>query len=286
MRAKQVTFFIFFNELAYYTEIQHAVNLEEKNLQQLEKRLLQRLRTASKQYGLIADGDRILVGLSGGKDSLCLLRLLALQSRIHQPSFTVEAVHVRMKEVQYESTPNYLESFCQELGVPFTVLTATLTHSDSSSNPERHPEGSSSPTHHRNKPICFLCSWNRRKQFFNFAQENGFNKIALGHHQDDILHTALMNLTFAGHFSTMPARLTMKKMPLSIIRPLCMIQEADIMRYATLMGFQPLLKKCPFEHVSQRTAARRLFEEISAMNPEARNSLWHALESAGKLVES
>lgn len=242
---------------------------EEKQIQQLEKRLLQRLRTASKQYGLIADGDRILIGLSGGKDSLCLLRLLALQSRIHKPSFTVEAVHVRIKEVQYESDLSYLESFCQQLGVPLHILTTSI-----------------SPSSSRHKPVCFLCSWNRRKQLFNFAQEHGFNKIALGHHQDDLLHTTLMNLTFEGQFSTMPARLAMKKMPLTIIRPLCTIQEADIARYAALQGFQPLVKQCPHEHASQRTAARRLFEEISTMNPEARYSLWNALESAGKLVES
>ncbi len=248
------------------------MNKEEKDLQQFEKRLLQRLRTASKHYGLIADGDNILVGLSGGKDSLALLRLLALQSRICKPSFRIAAVHIRMREVQYESGQSYLEAFCQQLDVPYFVINTSFSASSASS--------------HQSKPVCFLCSWNRRKQLFNFAQEHGFNKIAFGHHQDDILHTALMNLTFTGHFSTMPARLVMKKMPISIIRPLCTIQEADIVRYATQLGFQPLLKKCPYEHNTQRTAARRLFEEISVMNPEARYSLWHALESDGKLVES
>ena len=230
------------------------------------------MRTASKQYGLIADGDRILIGLSGGKDSLCLLRLLAIQSRIHKPSFSVEAVHVRMKEVQYESDERYLEDFCRQLGVALHVLSASLSSPASAT--------------HRDKPVCFLCSWNRRKQLFNYAQEHGFNKIALGHHQDDILHTALMNLTFEGQFSTMPARLVMTKMPLTIIRPLCTIQEADIARYATLQNFQPLVKNCPYEHDSQHTAAHHLFEEMSMLNPEARYSLWHALESAGKLVES
>ena len=248
------------------------MNIGEKETQALEKRLLQRMRTASKQYGLIADGDRILIGLSGGKDSLCLLRLLAIQSRIHKPSFSVEAVHVRMKEVQYESDESYLEDFCRQLSVALHVLSASLS--------------SPAPATHRAKPVCFLCSWNRRKQLFNYAQEHGFNKIALGHHQDDILHTALMNLTFEGQFSTMPARLVMTKMPLTIIRPLCTIQEADIARYATRQNFQPLVKNCPYEHDSQRTAARHLFEEMSMLNPEARYSLWHALESAGKLVES
>lgn len=245
---------------------------EEKEKKALEKRLLRSLRTASARYDLIADDDRILVGLSGGKDSLCLLRLLALQSRILRPSFSIEALHVRMEEVQYETDLSYLKSFCEQLDVPLHVTTASFTQSSQTTRSE--------------KPVCFLCSWNRRKQLFNFAQDHGFNKIALGHHQDDLLHTALMNLTFQGHFSTMPARLEMRKMPLTIIRPLCTIQETDIQQYATLYQFLPLVKRCPFEHDSQRTTARHLFNELEKMNPEARYSLWHALEAAGKLVES
>ena len=90
----------------------------------------------------------------------------------------------------------------------------------------------------RQKQPCFLCSWMRRKEMFNLAQELGCNKIALGHHQDDILHTALMNLTFQGRFGSMPARLKLRKMPLTIIRPLCIIEEQDIKVYAELQGYQ------------------------------------------------
>ncbi len=249
------------------------MNAQEKELEALEKRLFRQLRTASTRYGLIADGDRILVGLSGGKDSLCLLELLARQSRIFRPSFSVEALHVRMKDVQYESDGLYLQAFCGALGVPLHVVTTSLTVS-------------STEEHNRSKPICFLCSWNRRKMLFNFAQEHGFNKIALGHHQDDLIHTALMNLNFQGHFSTMPARLEMKKMPLAIIRPLCLTPETEIQRFVQLRAYEPLLKRCPHEQETQRTQARHLFEEFQKLNPEARFSIWNALESAGKLVES
>ncbi len=248
------------------------MNAQEKELEALEKRLFRLLRTASTRYGLIADGDRILVGLSGGKDSFCLLELLARQSRIFRPSFSVEALHVRMKEVQYESDAHYMQAFCNKLSVPLHIVTASLTES-------------SAEEHNRSKPICFLCSWNRRKALFNFAQEHGFNKIALGHHQDDLIHTALMNLNFQGHFSTMPARLEMKKMPLTIIRPLCLMPETDIQHYATLRAYEPLLKRCPHEQETQRTQARRLFDEFQKLNPEARYSIWNALESAGKLIE-
>jgi tRNA(Ile)-lysidine synthase TilS/MesJ len=125
----------------------------------------------------------------------------------------------------------------------------------------------------------------RRKELFNLAQELGCNKIALGHHQDDILHTALMNLTFQGRFGSMPARLKMRKMPLSIIRPLCMMEEKDIKAYAELQGYQKQQKLCPYETDSHRSDIKRLYEEIERMNPEARYSIWNALNTDNKLIE-
>ena len=137
----------------------------------------------------------------------------------------------------------------------------------------------------KQKQPCFLCSWNRRKEMFNLAQELGCNKIALGHHQDDILHTALMNLCFQSRFASMPARLKMRKMPLTIIRPLCMIQEKDIKAYAELQGYQKQQKLCPYETDSHRTDIKRLFDEMEQINPETRFSIWRALNADGKLVE-
>ena len=128
-------------------------------------------------------------------------------------------------------------------------------------------------------PACFLCSWQRRKQLFNLAQELGCKKIALGHHQDDMIHTALMNLTFQGHFSSMPPSLKMEKMPLTIIRPLCLCEEADIMEYAAQQGYQKQLKQCPYEHDTNRTSVQGLLERMQQLNPEARHSIWNALES-------
>ncbi len=120
---------------------------------------------------------------------------------------------------------------------------------------------------------------------FNLAQELGFNKIALGHHQDDIIHTALMSTFFQGQFATMPARIRMRKMPLTIIRPLCLISEADIQLFATERGYLPQKKRCPYESDTHRTDVRHLFAEIESLNPESRSCIWRALENAGKLVE-
>ena len=233
------------------------------------------------KYGLITDGDSILVGLSGGKDSLCLLELLARRSKVRVPHFTVQALHVRMENIHYETDTMWLQQFCQQLDVPLHVVTTGFDSSIST----HHSSLSTLHSSLKQKPACFLCSWQRRKQLFNLAQSLGCNKIALGHHLDDILHTALMNLTFQGHFSTMPALLKLRKMPLTIIRPLCMVSEADIAAYAEQQGYRKQLKQCPYERETHRTSAKELLNQMQQLNPEARFSLWNALDSAGKLVE-
>ena len=235
----------------------------------VENRLQKAFKKAMGRFGVIDDGDHILVGLSGGKDSLLLLALLAKRSRIIKPRFTVEAIHVRMANVKYETSTEYLESFCTSLGVKLHVVTTSFDETI--------------PTH---KPKCFLCSWHRRKQMFNLAQQLGCNKIALGHHNDDIIHTALMNTIFQGHFSTMPVVLHMRKMPITIIRPLCYCEEKDIREYAIEAGYQKQVKLCPYETDSHRTTIRNLYAQIEQMAPEARYSIWNALEAEGKLVEN
>lgn len=235
----------------------------------LERRIRERFVKAFATYHLLEDGDHVLVGLSGGKDSLCLLEMLARRAKIDHPRFRVEALHVRMENIAYETSTEYLEHFCQELNVPIHIRTTSF-----SSTPEL-----------RSKPACFLCSWNRRKVMFNLAQELGCNKIALGHHQDDLLTTTLMNLIYQGRFDTMPALLKMRKMPLSIIRPLCMVEESDIVRYAELRGYEKQVKRCPYEHDTNRTEMEKLFREIQQKNPDARHSMWNALNRDNKLVE-
>lgn len=236
--------------------------------QKLHKLVVRRMLKAIVDYSLIDDGDRILVGLSGGKDSLCLVDLLAERMKILKPRFTVEALHIRMENIQYESDTSYLQHFCESRGVRFRVLT---TQFDASTDTRKSP--------------CFLCSWNRRKQLFGLAQAEGFNKIALGHHQDDLIHTAMMNLFFEGSFSTMTAKLQMRKMPLTIIRPLCMEREVDLKLYAQMNGFQRQKKLCPFETKSFRSDMRDVFSRIESFAPDARHSVWNALEKCGKLTE-
>lgn len=237
---------------------------QEKQLERLTKRF----HKACADYGLIADGDHILIGLSGGKDSLLLTELLGRRAQIYVPRFRVTALHVRVKERDYHSDLSYLQRFCDEAKVPLLVRDVSI--------PDTPPQKENGKTREIDNP-CFLCSWFRRKELFNTAQEIGCNKIAFGHHRDDIAQTLLMNLIYQGAYATMPPMLQMDKMPLQLIRPLCLIDEADIITYAAMRNYQKQTKLCPFEHVSSREKVKGLLEEIKALNPEALDSIYGAL---------
>ena len=228
---------------------------EEKTLRRIEKRF----GKGVVEYGLIEEGDRILIGLSGGKDSLALVELLARRSRILKPRFSVIAVHVVMKNIPYQSDVDYLRNYTESCGIPFVLYE---TEFDASTDTRKSP--------------CFLCSWNRRKALFTVAKEQKCNKIALGHHMDDILETLLMNITYQGTFSSMPPRLVMKKFDMTIIRPMCLVQ-ADLMELAEIRAYRKQVKNCPYESQSSRSAMKRILHQLEEMNPEARYSLWGSM---------
>ncbi len=227
-------------------------------------RLARKFHMACANYGLLADGDHVLVGLSGGKDSLALTELLGKQAKIYKPAIRVTAVYVSVENIGYETDTAYLQAYCEALSVPFVHKVT------------RYEE---LPAEHRNKNHCFLCSWYRRKALFDAAKELGCNKIAFGHHRDDILETLLMNMVFGGNISTMPPKLQLDKMPLQIIRPLCLIGESDIRTYATMRNYPKQLKTCPFEYESTRTQTKEILARLAELNPEVRDSLWAAMEN-------
>lgn len=211
-------------------------------------------------YKLLSEGDRILIALSGGKDSLELVRLLGKRAKIWKPKIEVEAVHVIMDNIPYETDRSYLNRFCSEANVKLHILHTSFNES---TDPR--------------KTKCFLCAWNRRKSMFEFATANGFNKIALGHHQDDIITTLLMNMSFEGMFGTMPPILSLEHYPLSIIRPLCLVRENMIREFATEMGFEKQKVLCPYETKSERSRISEVFHQLESINPEIRYNLWHSM---------
>lgn len=197
---------------------------------------------------------------------MVLTRLLAERARLHVPHFEVAAAHIVMDNVPYASSATYLQQYCSALGVPLHILHARFD------------------TDTRQRPACFLCSWHRRKTLFQFAQQEGYNKVALGHHQDDLLVTLLMNLTFEGSFSTMAPLLPMEHYPINLIRPLCLVPEALIREFATTEGIQPPVRQCPYENTTRRTTMTEFLHQLEAINPEARYSLLHALQKANNTL--
>ena len=224
------------------------------------KRVEEKVKRAIFDYGLIQAGDRVLIGLSGGKDSLALVELLGRRSKIFNPRFEVVVAHIVMRNIPYSSDLGYLRQQVEAQGLPFIV-----------EETEFDPA-----TDHRKSP-CFLCSWMRRKALFEIAKRERCGKLALGHHQDDILETLLMNLIHQGAFGTMPPRLKMDKFAMEIIRPLCLVTEQELLQVATWRGYQQQIKRCPYEKASNRAEMKGLLTHMEEISPEARYSLWSSM---------
>lgn len=222
-------------------------------------RLWRLFHKACAERQLLADGDHVLIGLSGGKDSLLLTELMGRQARIFKPAIRVTAVHVRVSERRYIADTSYLERFCQEAGVPLLIR-------------DTHIAGE------EKKSPCFLCSWYRRKALLRTAQEEGCNKIAFGHHQDDVLQTLLMNLFFEGRATSIPPVLPLDKMPVTLIRPLWYMRESDIRAYAEMRGYQTQKVPCEWEDLTNRQRMGGLLRELETIHPDVRSSLLHALQ--------
>lgn len=228
----------------------------------LFRKVEEKVKKAIFEYGLIKDGDRVLIGLSGGKDSLALVDLLGRRSKIFQPRFEVVVTHIVMSNIPYRSDLEYLRGCAELHGLPFIVHETSF---DASTDKRKSP--------------CFLCSWTRRKALFEIAKQQQCNKIALGHHQDDLLETLLMNMIHQGAIGTMPPRLKMNKFAMEIIRPLCLVSEQELKQIAAWRGYQKQIKNCPYESGSCRSDIKEVLARLEEINPEARYSLWKSMSN-------
>ena len=206
-----------------------------------------KMNKAMRDYALIDEGDHVLVGLSGGKDSLALVELLGRRMRVYAPRFRATAVHVSVEHIPYRADLDFLRQHAEEAGMPLEHRTVAYD-----------------PTSDRRKSPCFLCSWHRRKALFETARELGCTKIALGHHLDDVVETLLLNMFFQGTTGTMPPRLRMDKFDMTLIRPLCLVKEAELAAMAQALGYRKQLKNCPYESGSSRSEMKQLLSRLEA----------------------
>ena len=229
----------------------------------LKKRLRRQVGEAIGDYGLIEAGDRVMVCLSGGKDSYGLLDVLrSLQDRAPL-SFEIIAVNLDQKQPGFPADvlPRYLEG----LGVPFRI-----EEQDTYSVVKRViPEGGT---------MCSLCSRLRRGVLYRVASELGATKIALGHHRDDVLATFFLNLFFGGKVKTMPPKLVSDDGRHVVIRPLVYVRERDLARYADLMRF-PIIpcNLCGSQEHLQRRQVSAMLREWEKKHPGRVESIFNAL---------
>ncbi len=217
-------------------------------------------------WRMVQDGDCVAVGLSGGKDSLSLLWLLAERRRRVPIDFGLRAFHV---EMGYHTVDHgALREFCAGLGVEFTVIETDF-------GPRAHT------AENREKSPCFFCAMHRRRELFQAASAAGCPKLALAHHQDDILETFLMNLFFAGSISTMLPVQPFFGGEITLIRPLAMASAPQTRRFAQRMGLPVQPPCCPSAAEGERARVRTMLDELHAANKKVRPSMWAALTGAG-----
>lgn len=212
-------------------------------------------------YNLIERGDRILLGASGGKDSTALLEYFAHRLRRPSAGFSVAALHVQSEFGG--ALPERIASLIAQWRIPLVVVKVDV-------------QGRLKPGR---KMSCYWCSTQRRTELNNYAMANGFNKIALGHHLDDILETLLMNAVEKGEFSTMVPRLAYKKYPVTIVRPLCYAPVEEIAAHAAEAGYFGWTCTCGFQDNSARKNARRRLELLTDGKIDNKLRLFKALKN-------
>jgi tRNA 2-thiocytidine biosynthesis protein TtcA len=232
-------------------------------LRQLERQLYRRVRASCEDHALLAPGDRVLVAVSGGKDSYTLLQILHLVVRRLPFEVSLTAVHLDQAQPGYDGRP--LEAWLDSHGYAFEILRED-TYSVVT---DKLPESAT---------YCSLCSRLRRGILYTAAERLSCNKIALGHHRDDGLETFLMNLFFSGKLQAMPAAYTTDDRRFQVIRPLIDCPEPLIRDYATLSGF-PILpcNLCSSQPSLERDAMTRLMDSLEARHPNVRSVMAAAL---------
>ena len=234
-------------------------------VRKIVKGLRKQVWKAIDDYGVIQDGDKIMVCLSGGKDSYTMLDILLFIQSTKKIDFEIVAVNLDQKQPGFpeEVLPQYLT----ELGVPFKILEKNTYKVVM----EKIPEG---------KTMCSLCSRLRRGNLYAYAQEIGANKVALGHHKDDVLETFMMNLFFGGKIETMPPIYKTDAYDLKVIRPLIYCYEEQIQAYSDIVDF-PIIpcNLCGSQEHLQRVKVKKMLKQWEEEYPNRKEIMFKSLSN-------
>jgi tRNA(Ile)-lysidine synthase TilS/MesJ len=225
------------------------------------KRLLSFVRRAVDDYDMISEGDKIAVGVSGGKDSLALLCALARLRLFYPKKFDVVAITVDMGFEGGDFSP--IQDFCKTLGVEYVIERTEIAKIIFDVRKESNP--------------CSLCAKMRRGSLHAAAVNAGCNKVALGHHYDDAVETFMMNLFFEGRIGCFSPKSYLSNRKITLIRPLIYAQEKDVRYFARRQELPVLQSLCPEDHATERENMKKLLHELERENEGLRHRIFHAM---------
>lgn len=215
------------------------------------------------RYDLIQEGDRILVGVSGGKDSLTLLQLLHERRKRVPINYELVPVHI---DLGFDTgQTEILKDFFEKLGLAYHIEFTDIGRRANG------PENRENP--------CFLCSWERRKRIFYLSHQSKCNKIALGHHKDDIIETLLLNIFYSGEISTMVPLQSLFKGKITIIRPLALLEEKAIERFVRETGLPFGPSGCPSSWKTKRKEVKELIESLAKKDRKLKGNIFRSLSN-------
>lgn len=225
------------------------------------QKMLSVLRKGIEKYKLIRDGDKIAVGVSGGKDSVTLLKLLAEYRRFSPERFQIIAITVDLNFADAPTDYTPIKNLCKELNVEYFIEKTDIGKIVFDIRAESNP--------------CALCSKMRKGALNNLAKEKGCNKVALGHHADDLVDTMMLSLLYEGRLSTFAPKSYLDKIDLTLIRPMIMVKEMDVIGYSKDL---PVVKSCcPANKQTKREYVKNLISSVGEQVPNVRDMMFTAL---------
>ena len=227
------------------------------------QQVLSHIRKAVDDYNMISDGDRIAVGISGGKDSLTLLYGLHALMRFYPSHFSIHAVSV---DLGFDNLNlDKIKELCAELKIPYTIIKTDIANIIFNERKESNP--------------CSLCSKMRKGALNEAIKAIGCNKVAYAHHKDDIVETMLMSLIFEGRFHTFSPVTYLDRMDLTVIRPLMYMNEVDVIGFVNKYEIPVVKSPCPADGYTKREYVKEMLKKLNQENPGVKERMFTAIQN-------
>ena len=225
------------------------------------QQLMSYARRAIDDYDMISDGDRIAVGISGGKDSLTLLYALHGLKRFYPHPFELEAITIDLGHPGFDVSK--IRRLCEEMKIPYTVVKTDIAQIIFEERKESNP--------------CSLCAKMRKGALNEAIKKTGCNKVAYAHHKDDIIETMILSLIREGRFYSFSPKTYLDRMDLTVIRPLMYVNEADIKGFRNKYNLPVVKSPCPADGYTKREYAKNLLRQLNLENPGAKERMFSAI---------